>query len=327
MSDHVEIKCEPETFVDSDVFSRSRNKEETDNFQDSDSSTRNTGADKIETSGELEKHIQVLTTNMETSQAVQHDPTQRLRKKFVPLRCADVPSDLITESQTLRIASPFSKHSLEQNEYKVEESDYEVLKKENKRLKEIITKFMTEAEMMQKTMRGWSILFKSMTEVQHDDCSQSIESRTGTPASPRSEKENDDEEDGAFHQSQMAQIPIPISLVTTNTSAIPKVVQQHQEPKSTSSQSISSENQLLFKRNAKKSGCEERLEEEWRTYFIYDEIKDKTECRMCLKTLSGRYTYSLKRHLLTMHKEVANDLGVKIMKRKAEDDPPPNFSP
>lgn len=180
--------------------------------------------------------VQALATNVKTYrkrpfQDVQQDSVPRLRKKFVPLRgSANIKNhdehvaELIIEAPTLRIASSVSNHPLalnsESRHTEDDSRDYTALEEENQKLKKVIAKFMEEAELIQKTMRGWTDIFKSISEVelivQPDDNSQDSTSRSETARSPPKVQEKVVEEDETSQQDQIEQSetpPVPTSLV------------------------------------------------------------------------------------------------------------------
>lgn len=58
--------------------------------------------------------------------------------------------------------------------------------------------------------------------------------------------------------------------------------------------------------------------EDYKDYFSYLALEDKTECKLCKIKLSGHNEYNNKRHFIAKHQAKANELGVSI-KRKNSD--------
>lgn len=224
----MEIQYELEKFTDSCSESNSRSQVEEGSENSKGSDWQSSDAIEILTPTQLSQSVQALTTNMKTYrkrpfQDIQQDPSLKPRKKFVPLRSSAIIENH-DEAPTLRIASSVSNHPLAQNSEsrhtEDDSRDYTALEEENKKLKRVIAKFMEEAELIQITMRGWTDIFKSMSEVelivQPDDNSQDSNSRSETAKSPPKVQDKDVEEDETTQPDLVEQSeapPVPTSLV------------------------------------------------------------------------------------------------------------------
>lgn len=125
-----------------------------------DESGNSTGSEKLAHDCEISN----LNPNVKTyeKKTFKSRPS-KTRKKFVPLRPVSGLSEASAASN-LRIISTVSIHPTKINEDLPERSkECEALLKENKELKEMISKFTKEAESIQKTMLDWTATFKKFT--------------------------------------------------------------------------------------------------------------------------------------------------------------------